>query len=275
MKKHQVFAAASACLMLGACASVTRGTTEAWEVNSDPGGARVETSNGHACEATPCAIQMKRKSEFVATISKPGYRPAKIAVTHKTSKGGAGGMAGNILAGGIIGLGVDAATGATQDLVPNPGFAKLEVEGSPAGSIQLSTLDWSKAVGKNTIKGSAFLRTRGGEVRTCAGLQARLIPSGASTDTFIHRAYGSISGGLVQRTTWAAQPFDDVSRATTCDIRGEFEFTDLPDGRYYVTVVVSWEAIGGYSPHLEQQGGTIATPVTLAGGETRSIVVTH
>jgi hypothetical protein len=30
------------------------------------------------------------------------------------------GVAGNVLVGGIIGLGVDAATGASQDLVPNP-----------------------------------------------------------------------------------------------------------------------------------------------------------
>ena len=274
--KTQFFAAASACLMLGACASVTRGTTDAWEVNSDPVGAKVETTNGHFCNATPCAIQMKRKSEFVATVSKPGYKPAKIMVTHEMSKGGAGGLAGNLLAGGIIGIGVDAATGAAQDLVPNPAFVKLEVEGAPVGVAQLSNLDWAKVVGKNTIKGSAFLRTRGGEVRTCAGLQARIIPSGEVTDAFVHRAYGSISGGMSRRTTWAALPFDEFSQMTTCNIQGEFEFIGLPDGRYYVTAVVSWEAVGGsYTPNLQQQGGTIATAVTLAGGEVKSVVLTQ
>ena len=41
------------------------------------------------------------------------------------SGGGAAGMAGNVLLGGIIGAGVDAATGATKDLKPNPIDVKL------------------------------------------------------------------------------------------------------------------------------------------------------
>ena len=111
-------------LSLGACATVTRGSTDAWEITSEPSGAKVETSNGHQCPATPCAIKMSRKSEFTATITKPGYKPATVTVTHKTS-----GAAGNVLVGGIIGLGVDAVTGASQDLVPNPAHVVLEPEG--------------------------------------------------------------------------------------------------------------------------------------------------
>jgi len=124
--KIQTIAAAAACLSLGACATVTRGSSDAWQISSDPSGARVETTNGHFCDATPCAIRMKRKSEFVATVTKPGYEPAKVSVTHKTGNSGAAGLAGNVLVGGVIGLGVDAVTGASQDLVPNPAFVKLE-----------------------------------------------------------------------------------------------------------------------------------------------------
>jgi len=115
-------------LSLGACATVTRGSTDAWEITSEPSGAKVETSNGHQCSATPCAIKMSRKSEFVATITKPGYKPATVTVTHKTSGAGAAGIAGNVLVGGIIGIGVDAVTGASQDLVPNPAHVILEPE---------------------------------------------------------------------------------------------------------------------------------------------------
>jgi hypothetical protein len=113
---------------LAACATVTRGSNDAWVVRSEPAGAKVETSNGHQCPATPCAIKMSRKSEFTATLTKAGYKPATVSVTHKTGKGGAAGMAGNVLAGGLIGLGVDAATGASQDLTPNPVDVKLEAE---------------------------------------------------------------------------------------------------------------------------------------------------
>ena len=113
-------AIAIASLSLGACATVTRGTNTAWEVQTDPDGARVETSNGHMCPATPCSIKMPRKSEFTATVTKPGYKPATVTVTHKTSGAGAAGVAGNVLVGGLIGIGVDAVSGASQDLVPNP-----------------------------------------------------------------------------------------------------------------------------------------------------------
>ena len=119
-------------LSLASCASVTRGSTDAWVVNTDPVGAKVETTNGHQCPATPCAIKMPRKSVFTATITKPGYKPATVTVVHKTSGQGAAGMAGNVLVGGLIGIGVDAYTGATQDLVPNPVSIKLEREGEIA-----------------------------------------------------------------------------------------------------------------------------------------------
>jgi len=42
---------------------------------------------------------MSRKSEFVATITKPGYKPATVTVTHKTGGAGAAGVAGNVLVG--------------------------------------------------------------------------------------------------------------------------------------------------------------------------------
>lgn len=40
---------------------------------------------------------------------------------------GAAGLAGNVLIGGVIGMGTDVATGATQDHKPNPVHAVLEL----------------------------------------------------------------------------------------------------------------------------------------------------
>lgn len=113
---------------LAACATVTRGSDDAWVVNSNPQGATVTTSNGHFCAATPCAIKMSRKSEFTAELKKPGYKTATVSVTHRTAGSGAAGVAGNVLVGGVIGLGVDMVTGASQDLVPNPVTVDLEPE---------------------------------------------------------------------------------------------------------------------------------------------------
>ncbi len=126
MKLIQTLTVFGAVVSLGACATVTRGTSTAWEVQTTPSGARVETSNGHMCESTPCSIKMPRKSEFTAKINKPGYREATVVVTNKVASGGGLAMAGNLVAGGIIGAGVDASSGAMLDLTPNPAVVVLE-----------------------------------------------------------------------------------------------------------------------------------------------------
>jgi hypothetical protein len=109
-----------------ACATVTRGTTEAWTIETEPGGAAVRTTAGFACDATPCTFKMPRKSEFDVTITKPGFKTVITHVTHQVAAGGAAGMAGNVLVGGIIGIGVDAVSGATLELKPNPLHIVLE-----------------------------------------------------------------------------------------------------------------------------------------------------
>lgn len=111
---------------LSGCATITRGSEDVLEIITEPSGAQVQTSNGYSCTSTPCAIKMPRKSQLVATIRKPRCKTVQINVSHKTADSGAAGMAGNVLVGGIIGIAVDAGSGATQDLVPNPINAKLE-----------------------------------------------------------------------------------------------------------------------------------------------------
>ena len=133
---HHYIGRASRALLIAAiaassaaCATVTRGTNEAWTVETDPVGATVKTTAGFACDATPCTFKMPRKSEFDVTITKPGYKTVNTRVIHQTAGAGAAGMAGNVLVGGLIGVGVDAISGATQELKPNPLVIKLEAEG--------------------------------------------------------------------------------------------------------------------------------------------------
>ncbi len=111
------------------CATITRGTNEVMIIESDPVGAKVEMSNGMGC-TTPCSLKMPRKSEFDVTISKDGYETIKTHVGNQVAGGGAAGMAGNVLLGGIIGAGVDAASGSMLELIPNP----LTVKMAPVGN---------------------------------------------------------------------------------------------------------------------------------------------
>tara|TARA_Y100001934_G_C12228433_1_gene714157 strand:+ start:470 stop:964 length:495 start_codon:yes stop_codon:yes gene_type:complete len=106
------------------CASITRGSKDTLVINSDPSGANVSLSTGLTGK-TPCSFQVSRKGGFVVKIEKEGYETIEVQVRGQISGGGAAGMAGNVLLGGIIGAGVDAATGATKDLKPNPIDVKL------------------------------------------------------------------------------------------------------------------------------------------------------
>jgi hypothetical protein len=109
------------------CASVTRGTTENISIATTPAGATADVAGLDipiAC-VTPCVVQAKRNADITVTINKEGYEPQIIPLTKEVPGAGAAGFAGNILAGGLIGMGVDAATGAAQDHKPNPVIATL------------------------------------------------------------------------------------------------------------------------------------------------------
>ena len=49
-----------------------------------------------------------------------------IPLTKEIPGTGAAGFAGNLLVGGLVGMGVDAATGAAQDHKPNPVIVTLQ-----------------------------------------------------------------------------------------------------------------------------------------------------
>ncbi|WP_295070892.1 translation initiation factor 2 [Tabrizicola sp.] len=114
------------CVALSGCATITRGSDDVLQIRTDPAGAQVQTSNGLSCGSTPCALKMPRRSELVVRIQKKGCKPVDVNITHETADSGAAGVAGNVLFGGIVGLAVDAGTGASQDLVPNPVDVKME-----------------------------------------------------------------------------------------------------------------------------------------------------
>jgi len=110
---------------LGGCASVTRGWSEQIQITSEPEGADVRTSLSQAC-TTPCTLTVSRKDEFSVSYSKPGYHPQTVQVATRVAGAGVAGFAGNVLVGGIVGMGVDAASGATLEHHPNPVVAVLQ-----------------------------------------------------------------------------------------------------------------------------------------------------
>ena len=121
----------AASLMLPACATITRGTSQKFNIDTTPTAADVELSTGQTC-VSPCQLKLKRKNSFVVTAKKQGYEPAKAVVDSRVRGGGVAGGAGNIIAGGIVGIAVDASSGAMNDLTPNPLHLTLKPVAAPA-----------------------------------------------------------------------------------------------------------------------------------------------
>jgi hypothetical protein len=121
----KVLAAVAAASLLAACGTITRGTTEQVTINSNPPGAEARTSLGQVCTATPCTYAIPRKSDFIVSYSMPGYQDLQVPVATRIAGGGAASFAGNILVGGVIGMGVDAATGSSFEHYPNPVMGEL------------------------------------------------------------------------------------------------------------------------------------------------------
>ncbi len=84
---------------------------------------------GLAC-ITPCTLSLKRKTGFVATIRKPGYRPIDVTVSSvDTERPGA--AARSALTTGLVGYLVDRGNGALRELKPNPIDVTLTPESAP------------------------------------------------------------------------------------------------------------------------------------------------
>lgn len=150
MKNIQFYTLLITVVLLGSgCASITRGTMDTLQVNSDPAGANIEVTRKNAplskkevkkntlaaeganeygplVETTPASFKLKREGEYKVVISKPGYETVTVDISNEMAGAGAAGLVGNAVVGGVIGVVIDASTGATKDLVPNPINVTLE-----------------------------------------------------------------------------------------------------------------------------------------------------
>lgn len=96
------------------CATIVHGTTQKIPVSSDPSGANLTIAGQTTKHTTPCEVELSRKSDHILKIEKDGCQSSTVEIRHVVS----GAVAGNILAGGLIGWGVDASSGGQYRLVP-------------------------------------------------------------------------------------------------------------------------------------------------------------
>lgn len=120
-----------AALLLPACATVNKGSTDYFRVDSVPQGARVYTTvETHAskrkragnpklepeyygCAPTPCAIPFNRNAKFIARIEHDDYETAEIFISSQNNQGSFAGNAAatTVVVGGTTYIGAAAVAG--------------------------------------------------------------------------------------------------------------------------------------------------------------------
>ena len=128
--------------------------------------------------------------------------------------------------------------------------------------------------GNAVIEGQAFLRTTIGEVRTCAGTVVNLIAVTEYSKERIWSLFGNIDKGrnyINQVTDAPAQYWQDILK-TVCDAEGDFRFTGIPPGEYFVTTAVLWQV--PRSAYVStNEGAALMERIQVTGSEDEPIRV--
>lgn len=117
MKKVIFNCTVALSVLLSGCATIVEGSDQTVYFDTDPSGAKCSISRKgegmlYPSITTPASLEItKDKDELVVKCEKDGYKDAIIY----TDSNFQGWTMGNLIFGGIIGLGVDAASGAMNE----------------------------------------------------------------------------------------------------------------------------------------------------------------
>jgi hypothetical protein len=114
MRKVFIFTVLALLFILTSCATIVSGTKQSVKFSSNPSSATIFIDEVEVGK-TPFELKLTRISEHSVMIKLDGYQTYQTKFTKKFNAW----YLGNIVFGGIIGLVVDAATGAIYNLSPS------------------------------------------------------------------------------------------------------------------------------------------------------------
>ncbi len=120
----------AAVIVLAGCATIVKGTTQSIAINTPgvPGAECTLSSSGVGTKvvATPATLTLEKSADHISVICrKECYQDGTgIIASHTEAM-----AAGNIIAGGVIGLGVDAVSGAMNRYNTDNQIAMVPIQG--------------------------------------------------------------------------------------------------------------------------------------------------
>jgi hypothetical protein len=145
---------------------------------------------------------------------------------------------------------------------PTPKFMYAKEPRVPWPAEEYAIIDnWT---GANIVKGQAFLKTRGGDVKLGAGNKVYLSPvtsySTQFVDAIIYKSHGAGVVLVPESPDFRVMNYVKISVA---DGDGRFTFHDVKNGDYYLYSTVTWETVGSQGT-LNLQGGWVIQKVTIS-----------
>ena len=140
------------------------------------------------------------------------------------------------------------------------------------GDVDLATTMLGQ--GASTIKGSALLRQRGGNVVTCAGNDVYPVPATPSAGSELQRVFGgdkgyvARGGGTFLGGGTLVEP-PQPNRKSVCNAQGFFTFPNVRAGKWYVMTSIVWTVSDNY------QGGSLLGSAEIADGQEAEIVLSQ
>jgi hypothetical protein len=126
--------------------------------------------------------------------------------------------------------------------------------------------------GSNIIEGQASVRYEDGGLASCAGDSATLVPDTAYTRARLNRLYGGRRDfapiSTAPRLSRDPQ-YETYVRHAPCDAEGKFRFDQVADGAYVVVAALRQPG------EKRAEGVSVRQAVSVHGGETRDMVLTH
>ena len=135
-------------------------------------------------------------------------------------------------------------------------------------SFDASQYEPSMRQGSGTVVGQAFLKTRGGDVKVGAGNQVELVAITPYIQERLDRAT-KMNEKLEPRDVRVLK----YVRTTVADAGGNFEFKNIPSGKYAVYCEITWIVPGGYGGTLT--GGVAYGVINVKDGESAKVIVTR
>jgi hypothetical protein len=118
----------------------------------------------------------------------------------------------------------------------------------------IDDVNFVKLPGNSTVTGTASIKLADGTIKNCAGFNMELLPIAAYSKERIVRTYGNDQQGqiLLEQNPPKFIPdvpeYHDTLIKGACDEHGEFRFSNVPAGDYFVMAFIIWEDTSGATP---------------------------